>query len=51
MATPARDESTLARYDRMVREEMEQAEGARSTAGRPADFWLASGHRPGAGQA
>jgi hypothetical protein len=28
MATPARDESALARHDRMVREEMEQAEAA-----------------------
>jgi hypothetical protein len=44
MATPARDESALARHDRMVREEMEQAEGVRSTAGRPADFW--PGERP-----
>jgi 2-polyprenyl-3-methyl-5-hydroxy-6-metoxy-1,4-benzoquinol methylase len=32
-------ESALARHDRMVREEMEQAERVRSTAGRPADFW------------
>jgi hypothetical protein len=44
MATPARDGSALARHDRIVREEMEQAEGVRSTAGRPADFW--SGERP-----
>jgi SAM-dependent methyltransferase len=34
-------ESTLARHDRMVLEEMEQAERVRSTADRPADFWQA----------
>lgn len=41
-------ESALARHDRMVREEMEQAEAVRSTAGRPADFWqtLARRFRP-----
>jgi 2-polyprenyl-3-methyl-5-hydroxy-6-metoxy-1,4-benzoquinol methylase len=41
-------ESALARHDRMVREEMEQAERVRSTAGRPADFWqsLAGRFRP-----
>lgn len=32
-------ESALARHDRMVVEEMEQAERVRSTAGQPADFW------------
>jgi 2-polyprenyl-3-methyl-5-hydroxy-6-metoxy-1,4-benzoquinol methylase len=41
-------ESALARHDRMVREEMEQAERVRSTTGRPADFWqaLAGRFRP-----
>lgn len=41
-------ESALARHDRMVREEMEQAEAVRSTAGTPADFWqiLARRFRP-----
>jgi 2-polyprenyl-3-methyl-5-hydroxy-6-metoxy-1,4-benzoquinol methylase len=39
MTTPGGGESALARHDRMVREEMEQAEAVRSTAGRPADFW------------
>jgi hypothetical protein len=34
-------ESALARHDRMVLEEMEQAERVRSTADRPADFWQA----------
>ena len=34
-------ESALARHDRMVLEEMAQAERVRSTAGRPADFWQA----------
>jgi 2-polyprenyl-3-methyl-5-hydroxy-6-metoxy-1,4-benzoquinol methylase len=34
-------ESALARHDRMVRDEMEQAERVRSTADRPADFWQA----------
>jgi SAM-dependent methyltransferase len=32
-------ESAVARHDRMVREEMEQAERVRSTADVPADFW------------
>ena len=42
------DESSLARHDRMVREEMLQAERVRTTAGRPADCWqtLASRFRP-----
>jgi hypothetical protein len=41
-------ESALARHDRMVRDEMQQAEAVRSTAGRPADFWqtLARRFRP-----
>jgi 2-polyprenyl-3-methyl-5-hydroxy-6-metoxy-1,4-benzoquinol methylase len=41
-------ESALARHDRMVRDEMLQAEAVRSTAGRPADFWqtLARRFRP-----
>ena len=34
-------ESALARHDRMVLEEMAQAERVRSTADRPADFWQA----------
>jgi 2-polyprenyl-3-methyl-5-hydroxy-6-metoxy-1,4-benzoquinol methylase len=34
-------ESALARHDRMVADEMAQAERVRSTAGRPADFWQA----------
>ena len=34
-------ESALARHDRMVREEMEQAERGRSAVDRPADFWQA----------
>jgi hypothetical protein len=32
-------ESALARHDRMMLEEMQQAERVRSTAGQPADFW------------
>ncbi|MBI4493919.1 MAG: class I SAM-dependent methyltransferase [Chloroflexi bacterium] len=36
MAAP---ESASQRHDRMVREEMLQAERVRSTAGKPADFW------------
>jgi hypothetical protein len=41
-------ESALARHDRMVLEEMLQAERVRSTAGQPADFWqtLARRFRP-----
>ena len=41
-------ESALARHDRMVLEEMRQAERVRSTAGQPADFWqtLARRFRP-----
>jgi len=41
-------ESALARHDRMVREEMQQAERVRSTADVPADFWqtLAKNFRP-----
>lgn len=38
-------ESALAHHDRMVREEMEQAERVRSTADRPADFWQALARR------
>src|SRR5262249_5048787 len=34
-------ESALVRHDRMVLEEMEQAERVRATADRPADFWQA----------
>jgi 2-polyprenyl-3-methyl-5-hydroxy-6-metoxy-1,4-benzoquinol methylase len=47
---PAAPESALARHDRMVLEEMLQAEAVRSTAGRPADFWqtLAKRFRPAA---
>jgi len=43
-------ESALARHDRMVLEEMEQAERVRATADRPADFWqaLAGRFRPSA---
>jgi 2-polyprenyl-3-methyl-5-hydroxy-6-metoxy-1,4-benzoquinol methylase len=42
---PVRGESALARHDRMVLEEMLQAEAVRSTAGRPADFWQSLAHR------
>jgi hypothetical protein len=43
-------ESALARHDRMMLEEMLQAERVRSTAGQAADFWqtLARRFRPGA---
>lgn len=37
----ARYESAVARHDRMMRTEMEQGERARSTAGKPDDFWNA----------
>jgi 2-polyprenyl-3-methyl-5-hydroxy-6-metoxy-1,4-benzoquinol methylase len=47
-AAAPRAESALARHDRMVLEEMLQAEAVRSTAGKPADFWqgLAGRFRP-----